>query len=284
MLDPNGYQRLGRLLNALHLCMDIKFALMDENAREAYTSSFQTAFCRIIASTPGGYERCVACDAKALSDIQKTQKMKQYYCHAGLIEVALPVMEHGERIASILFGQMLDNTSRDEQWQRVSKACAWHPNVEELYQPFLRLKRISQQQINACTEIVHACVSEVRLSGIVASNDQGDMQRLINYLDTHYDGKISVESVCNALSIGKTRLYQLCKSWHGKTIVDMVNARRIEAAKELLITTSQSIQFIADTVGIPDYNYFTKVFKKAEGITPSAYRKIYNGNSAGLEG
>ncbi len=284
MLNSNEYQRLGRLLNALHLCMDIKFALMDENAREVYTASFQTTFCRAIATTPGGYERCVDCDHKALSDIQKTQKMKQYYCHAGLIEIALPVTEQGERIATILFGQMLDHSSREEQWKRISKACAWYPNVEELYQPFLRLKRISQQQINACTEIVHACVSEVRLSGIVAANSQDDMQRLMSYLDTHYDGKISVEGICEALSIGKTRLYQLCKVRQGKTIVEMVNDRRMEAAKELLITTNQSIQFIAETVGIPDFNYFTKVFKKYEGVTPSDYRRILHGHSPRAEG
>ncbi len=274
MLNPQEYQRLGRLLNALHQCMDIKFALMDKSAREVYTASFQTAFCRAISTSPGGYERCVSCDRNALSDIQTTKKMKQYYCHAGLIEIALPVTEQGEIMATILFGQMLDDSSREEQWKRVSKACSWYPNVEQLYQPFLRLKRISQQQINACTEIVHACVSEVRLSGIVASNDQDDMQRLLSYLDTHYDGKISVENICLALSIGKTRLYQLCKIRQGKTIVEMINERRMEAAKELLLTTNQSIQFIADTIGIPDFNYFTKVFKKHEGITPSEYRKI----------
>ncbi len=273
MLDSNEYQRLGRLLNALHQCMNIKFALMDKNAREVYTSSFQTAFCRAIAAAPGGYERCVACDWNALSDIQKTKKMKQYYCHAGLIEIALPVTEKGETIATILFGQMLDNSPREDQWQRTKKACAWHPNVEELYQPFLQLKRISAQQISACTEIVHACVTEVRLSGIVAANSRDDLHRLLSYLDTHYHGKVTVEGVCEALSIGKTKLYQLCKVRLGKTILEMVNERRMEAAKELLCTTNQSIQFVAETVGIPDFNYFTKVFKKLEGTTPSEYRK-----------
>jgi len=273
MLSTNEYERLGRLLNALHQCMDIKIALMSQDAREVYTACYQTAFCAAIAAQPGGYERCVRCDGEALKDIRSTQKMKKYYCHAGLIELALPVTENGKIIATILLGQMLDDSPRDEQWKRVSRACAWYPDMEQLYQYFLRLKRVSNQQINACTEIVHACVSEARLEGIVASSNQDEIHRLLSYLDTHYDGELSVEAICRELSIGKTRLYQLCKARLGKTIVQLISERRLEASKELLATTDQSIQFIADTVGIPDSNYFTKVFRKYEGVTPSEFRK-----------
>lgn len=281
MLSTNEYERLGRLLNALHQCMDIKIALMSQEAREVYTACYQTAFCAAIAAQPGGYERCVRCDGEALKDIRSTQKMKKYYCHAGLIEIALPVTENGKIIATILLGQMLDDSPRDEQWKRVSRACAWYPDMEQLYQYFLRLKRVSNQQINACTEIVHACVSEARLEGIVASSNQDEIHRLISYLDTHYDGELSVEAICRELSIGKTRLYQLCKARLGKTIVQLINERRLEASKELLATTDQSIQFIADTVGIPDSNYFTKVFRKYEGVTPSEYRKEGSRHLAG---
>jgi AraC-like DNA-binding protein len=273
MLTADDYQRLGRLLNALHQCLDIKFALMNREAREVYTASYQTAFCRAIAATQGGCERCVQCDCVALRDIRSTQKMKKYYCHAGLIEIALPVTESGEIIATILFGQVLDDSPREAQWERVRRACGWYPDMEALYQYFLRLKRVSSQQISAITEIVHACVSEVRLSGIAATSNQDDMQRLLNYLDTHYSAQVSVDDVCQAMSMGKTRLYQLCKTRLSKPVVQLLNERRLEAAKELLTTTGHTIQFIADTVGIPDFNYFAKLFRRYEGVTPSAYRK-----------
>lgn len=275
MMNTTEYQKLGRLLNSLHQCMDIKFALMDAGAREVYTASYQTAFCRCIAQAPDGYARCVECDRLALKDIRNTQKMKQYYCHAGLIEVALPVTENGKIIATILFGQMLDETPREEQWLRVAKECSWYPDIEELHQAFLKLKRISNQQINACAEIVHACVSEVRLAGIISSANQDEWQHLGSYLDTHYGTDINVESLCRELSIGKTRLYHLCKTKEGKTVLQMLNERRMEAAKELLSTTQYSIQMISETVGIPDFNYFSKVFKRYTGLTPSLYRRQF---------
>jgi YesN/AraC family two-component response regulator len=52
-----------------------------------------------------------------------------------------------------------------------------------------------------------------------------------------------------------------------------INSLRIQAAIKLLNTSFISIQDIAAHVGIDDCNYFTKVFKKEVGLTPSEYRK-----------
>lgn len=273
MLKAEDFRRLGGLLNSLHLCMNIKIALMDENALEIYTASYQTAFCHSIAAIPGGYERCVQCDHQALIDIQHTKKMKKYICHAGLIEIALPVTENGKTVATILFGQLLDDSPREEQWERVRSACAWYPDMEELQQSFMRLRRLSSRQLAACADIIHACISEVRLTSIVQPPAQDDMYRLDSFLDIHYAEKLSMEDVCSSLSIGKTKLYSLCKQHYGKTIIQLLNERRIDAAKELLTTTTHPIQYIAEVVGIVDFNYFTKVFKRQTGCTPSQYRR-----------
>ena len=54
---------------------------------------------------------------------------------------------------------------------------------------------------------------------------------------------------------------------------DYIASLRIQRAKELLQNEVLSIQEIAEQVGYNDYFYFTKVFKKVQGISPSKYRK-----------
>ena len=54
---------------------------------------------------------------------------------------------------------------------------------------------------------------------------------------------------------------------------DYIASLRIQRAKELLRDDRLSIQEIAEIVGYNDYFYFTKVFKRVEGISPSKYRK-----------
>ncbi|MEG2252228.1 MAG: PocR ligand-binding domain-containing protein [Clostridia bacterium] len=273
MLTMESLQRLGRLLNNLYLCTGIKFAIMDDNAREIYTSSYQTPFCRLIANEEDGYQRCVHCDDLALADVKKQHVKKKYLCHAGLYELAMPVTEGGRTIAIILCGQILDDAPRDEQWQRVATRCGWYPDQEALHQAFLGLKRVSAEQMNACMEIVQACVSEVRLYGLQAEESRDDALRLQSYIETHYSEALNADKLCRALNVGKTKLFELCRERFGSTPNSLITQARIAVAKDLLTGTAQSVRFIAQAVGIPDENYFAKVFKKATGTTPRAFRK-----------
>ena len=59
----------------------------------------------------------------------------------------------------------------------------------------------------------------------------------------------------------------------GLSFSEYITARRMQKAKELLKDDSRSIEEIANAVGYHDYFYFTKVFKKTQGISPSKYRK-----------
>lgn len=266
------YERLGRLLNDLYLCTGIKCALLDGNAREIYTSSQQTQFCTLIANEPYGRERCLACDKQAYDELLKHGTKQRYICHAGLYELAMPFTEEQSIVATIICGQILDDSPLERQWQRVRECCRWYPDEDELYRAFLLLARVSTQQMLACMEIVEACVSEIRLSGLLADNQRDDIQRLQAYIDTHYQQRISVDDMSRAISCSRTRLYSICRDRYGKTPLELLNERRISKACEMLNTTEQGIGYIARSVGINDENYFSKVFKKYTGRTASEYR------------
>ena len=58
------------------------------------------------------------------------------------------------------------------------------------------------------------------------------------------------------------------------TVNELTRSLRIEKAKQLLQSAELPIFIVAENVGIPDYNYFTRVFKEETGITPSLFRKL----------
>jgi len=60
------------------------------------------------------------------------------------------------------------------------------------------------------------------------------------------------------------------------TVGKLITQKRIEAAKKKLIESDMPIREISEIVGIPDFNYFTKVFKRATGSTPSEYRSHFS--------
>ena len=66
----------------------------------------------------------------------------------------------------------------------------------------------------------------------------------------------------------------LFKKITGTTIVKFINFLKAAKAKKLLVETDRSLLSVCMEVGFADTDYFSKWFKKQEGIAPSAYRKL----------
>jgi YesN/AraC family two-component response regulator len=65
----------------------------------------------------------------------------------------------------------------------------------------------------------------------------------------------------------------LFKGATGRTIAEYLLDVRMKIAKGLLLATTSPLKDIAATVGIPDLYYFSKLFKRTEGMSPGQYRK-----------
>lgn len=84
---------------------------------------------------------------------------------------------------------------------------------------------------------------------------------------------LSLKCLAEEYSVNPSYLSALFKKEMGMTITAFINEQRMKQAVLYLNSTSLRIQTIATEVGFTDLNYFSKVFKKYTGITPSDYRK-----------
>ena len=142
--------------------------------------------------------------------------------------------------------------------------------IKGLYQ----FRQYSKAEIQAYTETLEALSAYIQLKGMILTAEQTDLQKLELYLEQHYMEKLSLESISQQLHIGRTKLCSLAKELSGgRTLSYLIAQRRIEAAKRLLLQSSMPISTVGEKVGISDYNYFSKVFRSATGMTPSAFRK-----------
>ncbi|MFD1904020.1 helix-turn-helix transcriptional regulator [Paenibacillus rhizoplanae] len=87
-------------------------------------------------------------------------------------------------------------------------------------------------------------------------------KKIDGYITEHIQEPLSVPVLCKAFSISKSHLYKLSEQNFGMGIAEYIRSLRIQMAKRLLGDTDSPIYEIAEQVGIPDYNYFTKAFKK----------------------
>jgi len=61
----------------------------------------------------------------------------------------------------------------------------------------------------------------------------------------------------------------------GKTLTEYIQMVRIETAKKLLVEKERNVSEVAELVGYSDIKFFTKQFKKALGVSPNEYRKMF---------
>ncbi|MDD6691937.1 MAG: AraC family transcriptional regulator [Lachnospiraceae bacterium] len=100
------------------------------------------------------------------------------------------------------------------------------------------------------------------------------------YLDGHYSQKITLDGLASRYFVNKYYLTRIFKDRYGTTIMGYLSSLRIGEAKRLLRFTDLTLEAIGVRVGIPDANYLSRLFAKVEGVSPSVYRRSWQGKKA----
>ena len=101
----------------------------------------------------------------------------------------------------------------------------------------------------------------------------GFLSSLMSFLDSHLDDTdLKIDDMAAAVSLGRTVFYGKLKSIVGMTPIDFLRHVRLQKAQQLLANSSLNVSEIAYTVGFSDPKYFSKIFRKELGVSPTEYR------------
>ena len=100
------------------------------------------------------------------------------------------------------------------------------------------------------------------------------LRKAIDYINEHYNEQLTLNEVAEKIFVSSCYISRMFKKELGKNFVDYLNGLRLEKAKELLKDPKYKTYEIAELVGIPDAHYFSRLFKKYEGLTPTEYRDM----------
>lgn len=102
-----------------------------------------------------------------------------------------------------------------------------------------------------------------------------ELEAIKEYLDENFTEKITLDDLSARFYINKFYLLEIFKKQYGMGINEYLIHRRITKAKRLLRFTDKTVEAIAFECGINSLHYFSRVFKKVEGLSPSEYRKSW---------
>ena len=93
------------------------------------------------------------------------------------------------------------------------------------------------------------------------------------YVSNNYDDlELSLDSICEVLGVSNSYFSTIFKKETGKSFIGYLTDYRMDQASRLLIETNEKSYIIAQKVGYTDPNYFSYVFKRRFGVSPSKYR------------
>ncbi|MBT2729550.1 response regulator [Bacillus sp. ISL-75] len=149
------------------------------------------------------------------------------------------------------------------------------------------LKPISKKALIEAVEDAVQAVEKQERAGIIKkvvdeklvhANSQNlsnrePIREAIDYINNHLKNELTQKEVADHVHLNPSYLSVLFKEHVKLTFSEYVTRRRIQRAKDLLISTTLPINDIAEESGYKTAKYFIKIFKELEGMTPSSYRK-----------
>jgi YesN/AraC family two-component response regulator len=97
-----------------------------------------------------------------------------------------------------------------------------------------------------------------------------------SYISAHYTDDLSLSEIARQAYVSDHYLSRLFKKTTGLSVVEYINSLRLTSAKQMLEDSSTRISRIGEMVGFGTLTHFSRVFKKATGLPPQQYRKLYH--------
>lgn len=266
------HEKLNKILMDFYTLTHIRIVIYDSNfVRIAAYPEKSCDFCTLIKQNPASKQLCRNNETVACKICSENNSLYIYKCHTGLIEAVAPIKMNGLILGYIMFGQLRHKKSNEDEI--LAYASQFVTDREALIAAFGKLKIRGDKQIEAVANIMQACTSYLWISELIKVEHNNIICILTDYIEQNICEDLSVDKLCSVLNISRVKLYDISHKYYGVSIAKYIRSKRVALAAKYLSENCCSVAEAAKHSGFDDYNYFSKIFRKETGITPTEYKK-----------
>ena len=219
--------------------------------------------CRYKQKDRDFYLRCKESDKKAYAIASRSDDTYIYECHYHLTEALQPVVIYGKHVGYFQIGQMLGDR---EKFIRLNAPDSYELSLlAELASP-------TPDTLRSAAAILSCLAKYTVIDRYIGLSAQQSLDAVLEYIGEHYRERITVSDLCRIFHYSRPSLFMHFKNELNQGITSYINELRLEKSKTLL-QENHSIKETAGLVGFEDANYFSRIFKKNYGISPSDFSK-----------
>ncbi len=265
----NDIEELKSHLLPFHYLTGFRVSIYNLDFREIFGFPRHACdFCLTIKKNPSANKLCLQSDYAAFIKARTTGKSCLYTCPFGLYEAVVPLFVDG-----ILAGYLMVGQVTAESKQAIS-------NIRYLAMPFVAGESRAMEQMNALPSlhsekilaslpILEICANQIIVHGLIKPDIYTLPLKIKEFIDNHYTDELNINNICEHTCYSRSYIIKSFKDSYGYCISKYIESKRLSLAIELMHMSNASITEIASECGFNDPYYFSKVFKKVYGCSPS---------------
>ncbi|MFA5689404.1 MAG: PocR ligand-binding domain-containing protein [Kiritimatiellales bacterium] len=268
LLQPKARQLLGHFSSLLHF--RTTFYSLDGEVVCAGLDCPSSKYCQLLWTASEG--QCDAQNRKMFKQVLLQNKCICYTCHGQLTEAILPVTLGDRTIGFIMIGQFRilgKNTfSISKDWN--PKSPGFYRRLQQYYE---KTPIYSQQQADSILQILQLMADYIITHYLITMKDFDLIQPLIDRIQNNPAETLTIQEAATSIGRSPSSLFQLFKTLTGKGFRQFqIECKLNEADRLLKIFPQIPIKEIAEQMGFTDPLYFSRLYRKYRGVSPSSQR------------
>ena len=235
--------------------------------------TFSKKYCQIIQSTKEGRLLCAGSDKKILNKCKETGEATYHICPAGLIDLAVPIINEGTIIGYIILGQIKYKNEFELKESFFEQTSLSESVLRKAYDD---LVLFGNDEIKSIINLATILAKYFLTEKIIKQNHLPALQTVVDFIDVNLEKNLTIAYIEKQTYISKSSLYTLFREKFNTTVKEYINRKRIARACKMLRHSDESIEYISKFVGFSSGPYFSKVFKQVMKMTPIQYKKAQN--------
>lgn len=268
-------KKIEKVLKDFNLISGIDIALVDCKLHTICSFKGNTDdFCSAIHKCSKCLERCKNSDKEYTRLCQEKGEPIVYNCPFGIKNAVFPIFQNGNVNAFILCSFYLDEQKNSKDFLlKTATDFSSSLNQGTLKKAIESLTFFNEQTVDAYLNIVSAISTFVAEFGSFEEQPSSIGEIIKRFINNNISKKITLNDLSYSLHYSKATLTQHFKKEFGITIVEYVTKKRIELSKRLLLESDKPLREISILCGFDDTEYFSRTFKKINGLPPAMWRE-----------
>lgn len=246
--------------------LDAQFSRLQYNDK---TSA--NPYCKYINSNATISSKCLICDYALLKECKEKKQPVSHICHAGLLDIAIPIIHNQSILGYIMLGQL----KIDNEFKSIKPKFAEDDlDIDKLEQLYNNLPIKNQGFIQSIINLATILAKHLLLDNIVKPTSSSTLDNIVKFINDNIQNPLSIEDIAQQNFVSVSLLYKLFYKNFNTSVKDYINKKRCEISLSLLMFSDKSLNDIACEIGFSSLSYYSKVFKKIYGVSPLKYRQI----------